>query len=835
MNATNRKGEALTFREKLSAGRIFFDGAMGTMIQKSGAGYTIPEELNHRNPDCIRAIHGEYLKAGCEVITTNTFGANRLKLGPAGYGVAETIGAAVGLARAAIEEAVSGPAERYVALDIGPIGVLLEPMGSLGFDEALEIFREEALAGAGADLAIVETMGDLYEAKAAILAVKEHTDLPVIASVTFQENNRMLTGADVLSAVTCLEAFGADVIGFNCGGGLEQAALLAADFLRFAELPLLIQPNAGIPVVENGETVFPASPREFAETLRAFAESGVRILGGCCGTTPAHIAEAIRLCKTLPHVPRPTEGGDDRKGETRVASYCRTVVIGRGEPKIVGERINPTGKKALKQALLTHNMQYILDEGVVQTDAGAHILDVNVGLPGTDEAELMLAAIRELQRALPAPLQVDSSEPAVLERALRYYNGKALINSVNGKASSMEGLFPLVKKYGGVVIALTLDEGGIPETADGRLAIARRIVNRAADYGIARRDIIIDPLTLTVSSNQGEAPVTLETIRRIKAELGLATILGVSNISFGLPRREIITGTFLALALEAGLDACIINPCSAYIMGIRHAFLALSGEDKNCLGYIETYANTTGTPEAPPPKAAPPGAPAAGVVPSPAAGEPPGSSELRRLIIGGFLEQSAAATEELLKTNSPVNIIDGHIIPALDTVGKEFESGEKFLPQLLLSADTVSRAFGVIKDHLARTGEKQQEKGPILLATVYGDIHDIGKNIVKAMLENYGYRVIDMGKDVEPGLIVDRMRQEDIPLIGLGALMTTTVSNMAKTIRAIRETNRDVKIMAGGAVLTGDYAKKIGADYYVKDAMAAVAVAKHLFEAGSLT
>ncbi len=825
---------------------IFFDGAMGTMLQETGVSYSsVPEELNLTHPEVILNIHRNYLEAGCDVITANTFGANPIKLKDSGYKTDEVIKAAVGIARQAVD---SVPSKKYIALDISSTGKLLEPMGALSFDDAYEAFRISAVAGeqAGADLVIIETMSDLYETKAAVLAVRENTRLPVIACVTFQDNRqmpghlRMLTGADALTAVTVLESLGADAVGFNCVGDLALVQDLAKTFVRYSSVPVIVQPNAGIPVLEKGKTVFKINPAEFAEAMRKLAASGVPVLGGCCGTTPEHIAAVVNQCRKMPLTAlSPPPAG------TRITSFCKTEIIGgsepggsgeRGslrEPKIIGERINPTGKKRLKQALTDGDMQYILNEGVIQVEAGAHILDVNVGLPGTDEAALMVGAVRELQRALPVPLQLDSSDPAVLERGLRYYNGKALVNSVNGKTSSMDAVFPLLRKYGGAVIALALDETGIPDTAAGRLAIVRRILERAREFGISPSDIIVDPLTLTISSNQDEAKVTLEAVRMIKAELGLPTVLGVSNISFGLPQRELITSTFLALALEAGLDACIINPCSAQIMGSWYSWRALAGYDRNSLGYIEKYTGTAAA-------AAPLPVPVSPETPSPGRDAPPSGpetaqeGELRRLIVGGFKEQSAEVTKKLLETYSPVEIIDGQIVPALDEVGRDFESGKKFLPQLLLSADTVAAAFEVIKAHLERSGQERTAKGTVLLATVYGDIHDIGKNIVKAMLENYGYTVIDMGKNVEPRAVVDCIREhaalgKDIPLVGLSALMTTTVSSMEQTIQAIREAGLDTKIMVGGAVLTADYAEKIGADYYAKDAMASVAIAKTVF------
>jgi 5-methyltetrahydrofolate--homocysteine methyltransferase len=594
-----------------------------------------------------------------------------------------------------------------------------------------------------------------------------------------------------------------------------------------------MEPNAGIPVIENGLTVFKVAPEEFAETLAHCAALGVRALGGCCGTTPAHIAAAVTAClqgtafpqgtplKPLPIVPKNT---------TVITSWCRSLEFGRG-PLVIGERINPTGKKRFKEALLANDMEYVLGEAKAQLDAGAHVLDVNVGLPGIDEAAVMTQAVRAIQRTFPAPLQIDSSEPSVLERALRYYNGKALVNSVNGKKAVMDAVFPIVKKYGGVVVALALDENGIPPTAEGRLAVAEKIVKTAESYGIARKNILVDTLTLTVSSQQKEALETVRAIPLVKAALGVKTVLGVSNISFGLPQRELVNSVFFGLALGAGLDACIINPLSAAMMGVYHSFRALSALDDNCLGYIGRYsadgtnvfasagATTAG---------ATAGKGATGVTQG-ARDSAYADDDLRSIIMNGLRDRSRDAAIKLLETKTPVEIIDGYIVPALDEVGKDFEAGRKYLPQLLLSADTVSRAFEVIRERLERSGEMTESKGTILIATVYGDIHDIGKNIVKAMLENYGYTVIDLGKDVAPETIVEAARREKPGIIGLSALMTTTVSNMEKTIALVRESGLPVRIMVGGAVLTAEYAKRIGADYYGKDAMASVNIAKEIF------
>ncbi len=845
MTERNRTKE---FRDALRSGFVFLDGSMGTLLQsyrdEAGNAWKTPEELNFSNPALIGKIHGQYLDAGANVILTNTFGGSRVKLAEYGLDPITTVTAAVTIAR----EAVKGRKGAFVALDIGPTGKLLEPMGNFTFDEAYEAFAEMARAGekAGADLAVIETMSDLYELKAAVLAVKENTSLPVIASATFQDTDRTLTGADPATVVATMEGLGVDAVGFNCGGDLAHARTLAAEFLHWASVPVFMEPNAGIPVVENGKTVFKVESEEFAETLEACARLGVRILGGCCGTTHRHIAAAVARVSALTPVPVTD------KGITAVSSWSSSLVIGAKAgsgtttcpvtgPVIVGERINPTGKKKFREAILAGDTDYVLAEGKAQLDEGAHVLDVNVGLPGIDERAVMLGAVRALQRTYSAPLQIDSSEPHVLEGALRYYNGKALVNSVNGKAHVMAEVFPIVKKYGGVLVALALDEDGIPPTAEGRLAVARKIVETAESYGIARKNIIIDTLTLTVSSQQKEALETVRAIPLVHDALGVKTILGVSNISFGLPQREIVNSVFFASALNAGLDACIINPLSPQMMAVWRSYRALSGHDENCLAYIDAYSLS-----ASPAFLAPAGAQtsSAGSQPAssnantgasaPASGARNTASDaapddLRALIIGGLRDRSHAAAEFLLKTKTPLEIIDGYIVPALDEVGKDFEKGRKFLPQLLLSADTVSRAFDAIKAHLERTGTKNESKGKILIATVAGDIHDIGKNIVKAMLENYGYSVVDLGKDVAVEAVIERTKAEKPAIVGLSALMTTTVTSMEKTILRIREEKLPVRVMVGGAVLTPEYASKIGADFFARDAMASVAIAKEVF------
>lgn len=847
---------------------VFFDGGMGTMIQASGVtDYHVPEELNITHEDVIANIHRQYAEAGADIITTNTFGATPIKLKGAACSPKETIAAAVANARKGIADA-GKTGLCFVAFDIGPTGCLLEPSGTLPFEDAVTTFAAAAKAGeaAGADLAIIETMSDLYETKAAILAVKENTNLPIIATVTFQDNRRMLSGADVAAAVTTLESLGVSAIGLNCGVSLTDAAALTEEFLAYASVPVIVQPNAGLPVVENGRTVFKVTPEEFGRAQAENYRKGALILGGCCGTTPAHIAATVAAVRAV----KAEQGDGSLVHRTFVSSGTTAVQIGdEAGAVIIGERINPTGKKKCKAALLSGDMQFVLNEAENQLNAGASILDVNVGLPGIDETAVMTQVVKLLQKTFLCPLQIDSSEPSVLESAMRAYNGKPLVNSVNGKQAVMDAVFPLVKKYGGAVVALCLDESGIPPTAEGRLAIAKKIVSEAAKYGIKKSDIVLDMLTLTVSSQQKEAAETLRGIQLIKADpelAGVKTVLGVSNISFGLPRRDIVNSHFFSMALNAGLDACIINPLSAPMMEAYDTYRIIYAKDENCMQFIDKYANTVaptaaagaqalnaagassaGTtagsrtaPQALKADAASSADTAAGSASSAAAASESSSagSALMACIMKGYADQATKETEALLKTCAPMDIVNNHIVPALDAVGKDYAAGKKFLPQLLLSADTVSNAFAVLKAALASSGEKQEVKGRIIMATVQGDIHDIGKNIVVAMLENYGYEVLDLGKDVAPERIIETALKENISVIGLSALMTTTVLSMEKTIALFRETEakqaaagKPVKftIMVGGAVLTPEYAKKIGADYYGKDAMDTVNAAKQIF------
>ena len=870
-----------SFREFLNQRRaaelpIFFDGGMGTMIQKTGVvGYTIPEDLNFYHPEIIIDIHRQYLAAGSHVLTANSFGANPLKMEGCAHTAEEYIAKAVVLEKSAVARAEAegfhGP--HYISWDTGQIGKLLEPMGPLTFDQAYESYRTAAISAeqAGAELAIIETMSDLYEVKAAVLAIKEHTHLPIVATMTFQSNLRTLTGADVLTCVTYLEALKVDVIGFNCGGSLEEDLELAKQFCRYAHLPVLMQPNAGLPVVENGRTIFKVPPQIFAAAQVQNRIAGAMLLGGCCGTTPDHIQHMVEEINTktvpLPDSAKPSHIAGYAATDTFVCSYNHAVQIGgMAGPVIIGERINPTGKKKCREALLSGNMDFVRDEAESQINAGAHLLDVNVGLPGLNEAETMVLAVKTIQDTFNTPLQIDSSDPAVLEKALRYYNGKALVNSTNGKQEVMDKVFPLVAHYGGAIVALCIDEDGIAPTAEGRVSVAKKIIREAASYGIPVRDIFIDTLTLTVSSEQDSALETIKAISALNSEYGaegLRFVLGVSNISFGLPRRDLINSRFFMLALQAGLSACIINPASQSMMDTFRSYRALAGFDKNCLDFIHAYTGTIDPTTAKAKEAiltqavkdgtisiainarpiasseySPPTKNTetvsaeknnAASIPSVSADE----AELISIIEKGFKDKAVQATEKLLSSTEPVAIIDRCIVPALDSVGKDFEAGKKFLPQLLLSADTVSASFCAIKHAMAANGKTGRSKGTVVIATVFGDIHDIGKNIVKAMLENYGYTVIDLGKNVPPQTVIDTVIEQDIKLVGLSALMTTTVAHMEETITLLRaaleKAHRLCKIMVGGAVLTPDYAKKIGADYYAKDAMQSVAIAKEVF------
>lgn len=814
-----------TILEEMRERRLFCDGGMGSLLQASGLKPgELPELWNISHPEKLQEIHLSYLEAGADIMTTNTFGANRLKFGDQ---LEAIVTAGVKNARAAVEKAGHG----YVALDMGPTGRLLKPLGDLDFEDAVDLYKEVAAIGAkaGADLVLIETMSDSYELKAAVLAAKEAAfrpdtgeQLPIFATVIFDEKGKLLTGGNIASTTALLEGLKVDALGINCGLGPVQMKGILEELLEWSSLPILVNPNAGLPRSENGKTVYDIDPGEFAKVMGEIAAMGAMITGGCCGTTPEHIRLMAEECRDIPVVwPEP-------KRRTVVSSYSQAAVMGQAT-LIVGERINPTGKAKFKQALRDHDIEYILREAVSQQDNGAHILDVNVGLPGIDEAAVMEEVVRELQAITDLPLQIDTSDPAAMERALRIYNGKPLINSVSGKEESMEAVFPLAAKYGGVVIGLCLDENGIPDTAEGRLEVGRKIISRASQYGIRPEDIILDGLCMTVSSDSKGALTTLETLRWIRDELGVGTVLGVSNISFGLPQREIINGAFFTMAMECGLGAAIINPNSEAMMRAYYSFNALMDRDPQCSSYIERY----------------------GAVSAPAVSRAPVSGQDRNgsSVLGqasrelpedkgaalsasierGLKEGASEAVEALLKGQEPLDIINRYMIPALDHVGKGFEKGTLFLPQLLMSAEAAKAAFEVIKEKMEQSGQVQEKKGSIILATVKGDIHDIGKNIVKVLLENYSYEVLDLGKDVPPETIVKTAVEKKVTLVGLSALMTTTVPNMEETIRQLKQSDPSIRVMVGGAVLTEEYAAAIGADAYCKDAMASVNYAQEIF------
>lgn len=787
----------MTIREEIGKRILFFDGGMGTLLQEQGlqAG-ELPETWNLKNPEPIIQIHKAYLAAGADIILANTFGANRFKYG----GDLEKIVTA-GVANAKKAVAESGK-KAYVALDIGSTGKLLKPMGTLDFEEAVGVFAEIIRVGekAGADLILIETMSDTYELKAAVLAAKENSTLPIMATVIFDESKKMLTGASPQVVVSLLEGLGVDALGINCGLGPKQMKEIVKELLKYASIPVIVNPNAGLPRSENGKTVFDVGAEEFAEDMEEIVTMGAWFAGGCCGTTPAHIQAMVEKCKEITPVPITP------KNYTFVTSYSMAVELG-GRPVIIGERINPTGKSKFKQALRDHNIDYILEEGVKQEDSGAHILDVNVGLPEIDEAAMMETIVYELQSIMPIPLQIDTTNMEAMERALRIYNGKPMINSVNGKAEIMEQVFPLVKKYGGVVVGLALDEDGIPDTTEGRLAIAEKIYQTGEKYGISRKDIVIDALVMTMSTNNESAKITLDTVKEITARGG-KTVLGVSNISFGLPQRELINAAFFTMAMNNGLSAGIINPNAKAMRQAYDTFCVLGGYDAQCMNYIENYAVTD--------------APNAAAKPAAA------KLNLTDSIIKGLKDQAYRATEEELKTKEPMEIINGELVPALDVVGQGFEKGTMFLPQLLMSAEAAKAGFEAIRQYVQSHGEAQEKKATIVIATVKGDIHDIGKNIVKVLLENYGYEVIDLGKDVPPEKIVETVVDKHAPLVGLSALMTTTVVNMEESIKELHKEAPWCKIMVGGAVLTQEYADMIGADFYGKDAMQSVYYAERL-------
>ena len=807
-------------RERLGKEWLFCDGGTGTFLQEHGlGGGELPETWNIDHPDVITELYEGYLRAGSDIFNTNTFGLNSFKFPGR---VEELMNAAVELAKKAIEN--TGREDAYIAIDVGPTGKLLEPMGDLSFDKAVEVFGEVMSAGekAGGDLILIETMSDSYEAKAAVLAAKEYTNLPVIGTTVYDQKGKLLTGGNVDSTVAMLEGLGVDALGMNCGMGPDLMIPMVERLVDVASVPIVVNPNAGLPRTEGGRTVFDVTPEELSEVMSQIADMGVQVLGGCCGTTPEHIRQTIE--KVRPKEFKP----NTYKELTVVSSFCQAVTCDK-KPIIIGERINPTGKKRFKQALRDADMDYILSQGLEQEDAGADILDVNVGLPEIDEPKMMREVVTRLQGVTGLPLQLDTTDAEALEQGLRYYNGKAMINSVNGKKEVIEMVMPLVKKYGGVLVGLALDEDGIPETADGRIAVAEKIYKAADEYGIPRKDIVIDGLCMTISSDSSSAVTTLETLRRIRDDYHGHTILGVSNISFGLPQRQVINSYFLTMAMQMGLSFAIMNPNNEQMMAAYRSFLALSDLDPQCMGFIEAYANATlSTISTGAAAAGSSGAGTAGAAGDSTADAGSSKSALGNAIERGMVGVAESAMKEEMKSRDALEIINDDLIPALDKVGKGFEKGTVFLPQLLLSADAAKAAFEVVKASMA--GKPREMKGKVIIATVKGDIHDIGKNIVKVMLENYGYDVIDLGKDVPPEVIVDRAIEDDVKLVGLSALMTTTVVSMEDTIKLLREKKPDTKVVVGGAVMTQEYADAIGADCYAKDAMATVRYADSVFE-----
>ena len=795
----------MNIKEFIQHNRLILDGSMGTLLQAQGLPTgELPEEWNITHPEVICAIHRRYFDAGSHVVNTNTFGANSLKFSP--EALEEIVAAAIANARRAAEES-TGIQEKWVALDLGPTGRMLSPLGDLDFEAAVSVFAETVKLGVkyGADLIFIETMNDCYETKAALLAAKENSVLPVFVSNAYGRDGKLMTGASPAAMVAMLEGMGADAIGMNCSFGPAALAPVAEEYLRYASVPVILKPNAGLPYIQEGRTLYDVSAEDFVAQLSPLLEQGVGIVGGCCGTTPQYIARLAQAAKAIPFVPV------SPKKFTCVSSYTKAVFFG-DKPVLIGERINPTGKKRFKEALRAKNMDYILQEGIAQQEKGVHILDVNVGLPEIDEEAMLKAAVCELQAVCDLPLQIDTADGAAMETALRRYNGKAMLNSVNGKAESMATVFPLAKKYGGVIVALTLDEKGIPPKAEERLAIARRILTEAAKYGIDKKDIVFDPLALTVSADTTAAVETLEAVRLIKTTLGCHTSLGVSNVSFGLPCREIINSSFFSLALSKGLSCAIMNPYSAEMLKAYYAYCTLSGLDDNCAQYI-TFAQALPQPTA---------VTAPAVVNAPESGL--SQSALQNAIVKGLKEQAAQLTAELLAHAEPLALVQEEIIPALNTVGVGFENKTVYLPQLLMAAEAAKAAFEQIKRSL--TTATAATTPTFILATVKGDIHDIGKNIVKLLLENYGIGVMDLGHDVAPEAVLEAVMTHHAPLVGLSALMTTTVPAMANTVALLKEKAPWCKVVVGGAVLTKEYAQAIQADKYAKDAMETVRYAQ---------
>lgn len=793
----------MNIRDLIKTSRIYLDGGMGTLLQSRGlAPGELPERWNMEHPEEIVRIHKMYFDAGSNVVNSNTFGANSLKFDD--DELEKIIKSALENARQAAEKS-ENKGEKYVALDIGPTGRLLKPYGDFDFEEAVAVFAKTVRLGVkyGADLIFIETMNDSYETKAAVLAAKENSDLPIFASNAYGEDGKLMTGASPDAMVAMLEGLGVDALGVNCSLGPKQLEGVIDEILKYSSTPVILKPNAGLPASDGERTYYDVDAESFAECVAAMAKKGVGIIGGCCGTTPEYIKKTVEATKDIEFEPIP------KKNFTVVSSYTHAVRIGE-KPILIGERINPTGKKRFKTALMENDMAYILNEGMNQQDRGADILDVNVGLPGIDERAMLENAVCEIQAVIDLPLQIDTTLSTAMEAALRRYNGKAMVNSVTGKAESMEKIFPLVKKYGGVVVALTLDEDGIPKDAAGKIRIAEKILENAKKYGIDKKDIVFDTLCMAISADSSAAVNTLQALNYIRNKMGVNTVLGVSNISFGLPERETINANFFAFALENGLSAGIINPYSDGILKAYYTFMTIHDMDENCSEYIKFITSLESAEK------------------NETVKTKDETIDLKTAISRGLKEKAAESCEVLLQDHAPLDIVNNDIVPALDSVGKGFEEKKVYLPQLLMSAEAAKSAFDKIKDAIAASGAKSEKKCTFVIATVQGDIHDIGKNIVKVLLENYGFDVVDLGRDVAPEVIADTVVEKNAPVCGLSALMTTTVPAMEKTIVLLREKAPCCKVVVGGAVLNREYAEMIGADKYAKDAMETVRYAESI-------
>ncbi len=784
--------------KKIKEKRLFFDGGTGSVLQALGLPVgTAPEEWNIERPDEIVALHKRYIDAGCNIIKTNTFGVNADKY--------QNYDVIIENAMKCAKTATNGCEDVFIAFDMGPTGRLLKPLGDMEFEDAVSLFAKNARLAEkfGADVVLIETMNDCLETKAAVLAVKENTSLPIFVTNIYDERGKLMTGANVAAMIAMLEGMGVHAVGMNCSLGPDKMLGILDDFVKYASVPIIVNPNAGLPVTIDGKIQYNINAEEFSDYLAEMAKKGATILGGCCGTTPEYLMKVVEKTKDIAYnLPL-------FKKETLVSSYTHAVEIGK-TPVLIGERINPTGKSKLKEALKTNNMSYLINEAVRQDEAGAHILDVNVGLPEIDEVKMLKLATEGIQAVTELPLQLDSANTAALESAMRIYNGKPLVNSVSGEEEKLNTVLPLVKKYGGVVIALTIDESGIPDTAYGRVAIADRIIEAAKNYGIDKKDIIVDPLALTVSSDTKNALITAETVKLLNQK-GIHTSLGVSNVSFGLPDRGKINSAFFSMVLGNGLDCAIMNPFSREMMDVYYTFRLLNNMDEGCKEYIE-YVNSneeTNVKQAKP-------------------NQTEYAGDLSYLIEKGMKEAAVLSAEELIKTEDALEIINNRIIPALNKVGTDFENNKVYLPQLLMSAETASTVFDVVKSGLVKLDA--DDKKSIVLATVKGDIHDIGKNIVKVLHESYGFTVYDLGKDVPPEQILETTLKNGCKLVGLSALMTTTVPAMEETIDLLHKNSSEIKVMVGGAVLTKDYAGMIKADFYAKDAMEAVKISKNFYK-----